>query len=194
MSHELISILAVTLSYLLGAVRSGFFSAGCFRTSTSAPWGAATSGNERAACCKKAALTLLADCFKGLLPVLATKFRSIIMMLLRLCPGLQPFSGTISRLSRLQGREGRGDKLRRGLGDSSWIGLLCLIAWLFAAVVWRYSSLSALLSLCSTPCCLPCTEIQTWACSLFIFGMIYYRHRENIKRLIAGTEPKIGQK
>jgi glycerol-3-phosphate acyltransferase PlsY len=32
------------------------------------------------------------------------------------------------------------------------------------------------------------------ALSLFLFGMIYYRHRENIKRLIAGTEPKIGQK
>ena len=30
--------------------------------------------------------------------------------------------------------------------------------------------------------------------SLVVFGMIYYRHRENIKRLIAGTETKIGQK
>ncbi|HUL01409.1 MAG TPA: glycerol-3-phosphate acyltransferase, partial [Nitrospirota bacterium] len=30
--------------------------------------------------------------------------------------------------------------------------------------------------------------------SLFIFALIYYRHRENIKRLLAGTEPKIGKR
>jgi glycerol-3-phosphate acyltransferase PlsY len=30
--------------------------------------------------------------------------------------------------------------------------------------------------------------------SLFVFGMAYYRHRDNIKRLLAGTEPRIGEK
>jgi glycerol-3-phosphate acyltransferase PlsY len=74
---------------------------------------------------------------------------------------------------------------------------VCLIVWLASAIVWRYSSLSALVSFAFYPV-LTFPALQEsrpfGLLSLFIFGMIYYRHRENIKRLLAGTEPKIGQK
>jgi glycerol-3-phosphate acyltransferase PlsY len=87
------------------------------------------------------------------------------------------------------------------LAVSPWTGLICLIAWLIAALVWRYSSLSALIAFACYPLVTFLTSLASPASSrpygslsLFIFGMIYFRHRENIKRLIAGSEPKIGKK
>jgi len=77
------------------------------------------------------------------------------------------------------------------------VGLVCLLTWLGAALVWRYSSLSALVAFAVYP-------VITFAAgesdrprmflALFLFGLIYLRHRENIMRLLAGTESKIGQK
>jgi glycerol-3-phosphate acyltransferase PlsY len=75
------------------------------------------------------------------------------------------------------------------------IGIACCATWLAVAVVLRISSLSALVAAASS---------IVWA---FVFGvpqfvilfaalvvLIFYRHSANIVRLIAGTEPKIGQK
>jgi glycerol-3-phosphate acyltransferase PlsY len=83
------------------------------------------------------------------------------------------------------------------LAVSPLIGAISLLAWIAAAYIWRYSSLSALISFALYP-------LLTYAIhagskprgllALFIAGLIYVRHRENIKRLFAGTEPKIGEK
>lgn len=75
------------------------------------------------------------------------------------------------------------------------IGVACCAIWLAVAVALRISSLSALVAAASS---------IVWA---FVFGvpqfvilfaalvvLIFYRHSANIARLIAGTEPKIGQK
>lgn len=75
------------------------------------------------------------------------------------------------------------------------IGVACCATWLAVAVALRISSLSALVAAASS---------IVWA---VVFGvpqfvilfaalvvLIFYRHSANIARLIAGTEPKIGQK
>ena len=75
------------------------------------------------------------------------------------------------------------------------IGIACCATWLAVAVVLRISSLSALVAAASS---------IVWA---VVFGvpqfvilfaalavLIFYRHSANIARLIAGTEPRIGQK
>jgi glycerol-3-phosphate acyltransferase PlsY len=84
------------------------------------------------------------------------------------------------------------------LAFSPWMGALCLLVWLLTAFIWRFSSLSALIAFACYPLMIFATNSSPQkpqaALSLFLFGMIYYRHRENIKRLIAGTEPKIGKK
>jgi glycerol-3-phosphate acyltransferase PlsY len=70
----------------------------------------------------------------------------------------------------------------------------CLI-WLATAVASRYSSLAALVAALVTPIFL------WWLGQLALaalFGLmtvlLFYMHRENIKRLLAGSEGKIGQK
>ena|SRR6056297_283324 len=75
------------------------------------------------------------------------------------------------------------------------VGLLCCLAWLVTAGILRISSLSAIVAAASS---------TFWVAffgpgAIFLLSailtlMVFWRHRENIARLRAGTEPKIGQK
>jgi glycerol-3-phosphate acyltransferase PlsY len=96
-------------------------------------------------------------------------------------------------------------KFRGGKGVATYIGVLLGLFWpaaLIFAVIWlgtaytsRYSSLSALIAAFVTP---PFLWLfgQPALASLFavLTLLLFYMHRENIKRLQAGTEGKIGQK
>ena len=96
-------------------------------------------------------------------------------------------------------------KFRGGKGVATYIGVLiglfwpaaivfCLV-WLLTAFATRYSSLSAFVASIVTP-------IFLWwfgqpalaALSVVLTLLLFYKHHENIMRLLAGTESKIGQK
>ncbi|MGB5092598.1 MAG: glycerol-3-phosphate 1-O-acyltransferase PlsY [Parvibaculum sp.] len=90
-----------------------------------------------------------------------------------------------------------------GKGVSTFIGILVgvfwpvailfIVTWLFVAYLARYSSLAALVAAGLTPICLAWLNHWDWVLpSLVLVAFIYYAHRENISRLLAGTEPKIG--
>jgi glycerol-3-phosphate acyltransferase PlsY len=71
------------------------------------------------------------------------------------------------------------------------------MAWLGAALIWKYSSLAALTAFALFPFAIFATsgdDIPRRSLSIFVSALIYVRHRENIRRLLAGTEPKIGSK
>ena len=95
-------------------------------------------------------------------------------------------------------------KFRGGKGVAVYIGVLlglfwpaavvfCLV-WLATAITSRYSSLSALVASVVTPLFLWWFGHAALA-SLFalLTLLLFYMHRENIKRLQAGTEGRIGQ-
>jgi acyl phosphate:glycerol-3-phosphate acyltransferase len=72
--------------------------------------------------------------------------------------------------------------------------LFCLI-WLAVAVLTRYSSLSALIASLVTPILLWWLgHLALAALFAVLTSLVFYAHRENIKRLLAGNEGKIGQK
>jgi acyl phosphate:glycerol-3-phosphate acyltransferase len=95
-------------------------------------------------------------------------------------------------------------KFRGGKGVAVYIGILiglfwpaaivfCLI-WLALAVVLRYSSVSALVASVITPLFLWWFGHAALAALFAVLTLLLIvMHRENIKRLIAGTEGKIGQ-
>lgn len=201
MNYELVTIFCVLAAYLIGAIPFGLLFTKLFSNIDVRTIGSGNIGatNVLRASGKKAAiLTLLADILKGFLPV-------FISHLLVNNDATAALAGVAAVLGHnfpvylgFKGGKGVATSLGVVLAVSPWIGLVCLLAWGTAAFLWRYSSLSALVAFACYPfltflTATPDSKPQE-ALSLFIFGMLYYRHRENIKRLIAGTEPKIGKK
>src|SRR5215472_7020959 len=96
-------------------------------------------------------------------------------------------------------------KFRGGKGVAVYIGILlglfwpaaivfCLI-WLAMAFSFRYSSLSALIASLATPIVLWWFGHATLALLFVVLTLLlFYKHRENIRRLQAGTEGRIGQR
>lgn len=75
------------------------------------------------------------------------------------------------------------------------VGIACCLTWLAAALITRISSFSAILSAASsTIWMLVLGNGQAFVLGMILTLLIFYRHAANIKRLRAGTEPKIGQK
>ena len=96
-------------------------------------------------------------------------------------------------------------KFKGGKGVATFFGLLFALAWpigvaagatwLATAAVFRFSSLAALLTAVMTPLWIILMGFNSlFLLSLCLTGVIYWRHRENIIRLIRGQESKIGQK
>jgi len=187
-------------SYLIGGIPFGLFigrAVGGIDVRTVGSGNIGATNVLRAAGKSAAILTLIADCVKGLLPVLIAA---------RLFPGdvIVALSGAAAILGHnfpvflgFKGGKGVATSFGVVLAVMPWTGLICLLAWIAAAALWRYSSLSALVAFALYPVITFAMHSVSQAfglLSLFVFGMIYVRHRENITRLLAGTEPKIGQK
>jgi glycerol-3-phosphate acyltransferase PlsY len=96
-------------------------------------------------------------------------------------------------------------KFKGGKGVATFFGLLFALAWpigvaagatwLATAAIFRFSSIAALLTAVMTPLWIILMGFNSlFLLSLCLTGVIYWRHRENIIRLIRGQESKIGQK
>jgi len=94
-------------------------------------------------------------------------------------------------------RGGKGVATGAGvmLAASWWLGLAVLAIWLVMVAITRMSSASAL-TVCAVAPVLALI-FGTWPlalATLALAALITWRHKANIARLLAGTEPKIGQK
>jgi glycerol-3-phosphate acyltransferase PlsY len=96
-------------------------------------------------------------------------------------------------------------KFRGGKGVAVYIGILIGLFWpaaLFFCLLWlgtafatRYSSLSALIAALVTPIALWWFDHLALASLAAVLTLLlFYMHRENIRRLQSGTESRIGQK
>ena len=94
---------------------------------------------------------------------------------------------------------------RGGKGVATFLGILLALAfpvglaacatWAVVAVLSRYSSLSALVAAALSPLwAWGLGHVQAVGLITVLAAMIFIRHHENIARLIAGTESRIGQK
>jgi glycerol-3-phosphate acyltransferase PlsY len=79
---------------------------------------------------------------------------------------------------------------------AAWpVGLLACFTWLGTALVFRISSLSALVAATAAPLfCLAFGREDAALLALFLAVLIYWRHRTNIERILRGEEPMIGAK
>jgi glycerol-3-phosphate acyltransferase PlsY len=76
------------------------------------------------------------------------------------------------------------------------IGFIAGITWLAVATMFRYSSLAALCAAAIAPLAALVAQFS-WPEVIFtlvLAALIFWRHSANIQRLVAGTEPRIGDK
>jgi acyl phosphate:glycerol-3-phosphate acyltransferase len=193
--------LSIVAAYLIGAVPFGLlftraFSGADVRTVGSGNIGA--TNVLRAAGKKAAVLTLLADALKGFAPVFVVQAIFNDSIAAALSGAAAVVGHNFPLYLKFKGGKGIATGFGVMLAVAPLIGLLCLIIWAASALVWRYSSLAGLLAFAGYPVMTfiiaDPVERSYGALSVFLFILIYYRHRENIKRLLAGTEPKIGRK
>ena len=142
-----------------------------------------------------AALTLVGDALKGFLPVLITSMVVEHPPTVALA-ALAAFLGHLYPIF-FDFRGGKGVATAFGalLGLDLTIGALALLTWLAFSLTFKRSSLAALLTFALVPAYLLFDGQTTYAVAFVIIGaLIFYTHRANIQRLLAGTEPLIGKR
>ena len=145
---------------------------------------------------KAAAITLLGDSIKGLIPVLLCHLFGRGPEVLALA-GLAAFLGHLYPVFfGFKGGKGVATALGVQFGWHWLIGLAVAGTWLFMAKVARISSLAALISMALAPLVVwliwPAAELV--AAQVVITILLFWRHRSNIRNLIQGSEGRISHK
>jgi len=142
---------------------------------------------------KAAAVTLVGDMLKGLIPVLVAKLLGADMAV-QAAVALAAFLGHLYPVFfAFKGGKGVATLLGVLLGIHWPVGLLTIATWLVIAKVFKISSLAALLSILVTPLyillLIPDTSLMI--AMLLMGALLFWRHRSNIKNLMEGTEGNI---
>lgn len=142
---------------------------------------------------KAAVITLICDISKGILPVICGTLFNVSDMVLAAI-SLATFLGHLYPLFP-NSKGGKGVATLIGiLFANSWLlGLAFISTWVLTAVIFRYSSLSALVAAVMMPVYSMVLLSSPWflASSIIIAVALFWRHRANIKKLFLGTENKL---
>lgn len=195
--------LAIALSYLVGSLSFAVIISRLMGLADPRSYGSGNpgatnvlrSGNKAAAL-----LTLAFDALKGYLPVMAALLWQerlglgpfVIAMV-----GLAAFLGHLWPVFfRFQGGKGVATAAGVLLALNPVLGAATLASWLLIAVFFRYSSLASLVAAAFAPF----FQLLIWGvkpvllCIVPMSLLLVWRHGPNIRKLLAGTESKIGHK
>ena len=133
-------------------------------------------------------LTLILDIFKAVLPVIYIKFN--YPDLIYIC-SLSVFLGHVFPIW-LKFKGGKGVATYVGIlfSINIFFGLVFCICWLLIFFLSKYSSLSSLIASFSIPIYLFIINYEQLIFFVILFVLIFYTHRENIKRLKNKEESK----
>ncbi|MEA2939487.1 MAG: acyl phosphate:glycerol-3-phosphate acyltransferase [Bradyrhizobium sp.] len=192
-----IYVLAIVIGYLLGSIPFGLLLTRFAGTQDLRSIGSGNIGATNVLRTGRkglAAATLLCDMLKGTVAVLlAGYFGGPDAAMLA---GLAAFLGHLFPVW-LNFKGGKGVAVYIGvlLGLFWPAALVFCVLWLATAATTRYSSLSGLVASFVTPIFLWWFDQPALASLLVVMTLLlFYVHRENIKRLQAGTEGRIGEK
>lgn len=193
----LLLILWGLFGYLLGSIPFGMVIARAMNLGNLREIGSGNIGATnvlRTGSKKAAALTLLLDGGKGALAVLLARLLSGEDA--AQLAGLMAFVGHCYPVW-LGFRGGKGVATFLGiLLALVWpVGIACCLTWLAAAAISRISSMAAITAAASsTIWMLFLGHGTSFFLGVVLTLLVFWRHRSNIGRIRAGTEPKIGRK
>jgi glycerol-3-phosphate acyltransferase PlsY len=142
-----------------------------------------------------AILTLAGDILKGVIAVLIARALTTDDVIIALT-GFAAFLGHLFPVFfGFRGGKGVATALGVWLALSPWVGLLLIATWVVMAVLFRYSSLSALTAAVAAPLYVAwlAPGMPYLATMIVMSAILIFRHRSNIRNLLAGTEGKIGR-
>lgn len=184
-------------AYLLGSISSAVLICRVLRLSDPRDVGSNNPGatNVLRIGGKKAAIAvLLFDMLKGTIPVWVGYYLGIDPILL----GLVAIATCLGHMYPIFFHFKGGKGVATALGAIAPIGLdltgLIMLTWIVVALLFRYSSLAALVTVLLAPFYTWLIKPQYTLPVAMLCCLIVFRHHQNIKRLFAGTEPKVGEK
>lgn len=143
-----------------------------------------------------AVITLLGDILKGTLAVAIGKYSGVEPLYEGLIGIAAILGHNFSIFLGFKGGKGVATSLGVLLMYTPHVALLTLIVWIGVVLFTKYSSLGAIVSFALLPLNIMLFDFQDktkFIISILISLFIIIRHKDNIKRLMKGTERKIGQ-
>jgi len=187
-------IALVIASYLLGSVPTGLLLGKALgvdiRASGSGNIGA--TNVYRTLGRKVGIVTLLGDCLKGLIPVLAARWLGLPDIWVA-AAGFAAFFGHVYTVFlRFKGGKGVATALGVFLGTSPAAVLIAMGVFALVIWKWRYVSLASITAAAAMPIVVAIIDQRPLitALTILIAAIVIWKHRENISRLMAGTENK----
>jgi len=143
-----------------------------------------------------AVITLLGDILKGTLAVAIGKYSGVEPLYEGLIGIAAILGHNFSIFLGFRGGKGVATSLGVLLMYTPHVALVTLIVWIGVVLFTKYSSLGAIVSFALLPLNIMLFDFQDKTkiiISILISLFIIIRHKDNIKRLMKGTERKIGQ-
>ncbi len=199
----MMTLVFVVLAYLFGSVSFAVLMSKAFGLADPRTYGSGNPGATNVLRSGKkvaAALTLLGDAAKGWLAVFVTinlaphDGEGLWMVAL---VSLAVFLGHLFPVFlKFKGGKGVATALGVLLALSGWMGLAVLLTWLLVAVVFRYSSLAALIAAAAAPVYAMLLHLrpELVLATAIMSMLLIWRHKSNIQNLMTGKESKIGGK
>ncbi len=194
--------LVVVLAYLVGSISFAVLVSRAYRLPDPRAYGSGNPGATnvlRSGRKSAAALTLFGDSAKGWVAVFATSqwVTDDTQLAMALAAVAVILGHMYPVFHRLQGGKGVATALGVLLALSPWLALGTVTTWITIAVFFRYSSLAAMVSAVFaaffTLILFNPAHPYFFAVSL-IAALLVWRHRSNIRNLLAGKERKLGAK
>jgi glycerol-3-phosphate acyltransferase PlsY len=197
------SLLFIAAAYLLGSLSFAVIVSRAMHLPDPRKFGSGNPGATnmlRTGRKTAAVLTLLGDTLKGWVAVVAARALAPQFGLddgiVLLC-ALAVFIGHLFPVFfGFKGGKGVATALGVLVGLNPWLGLACLLTWLFMARVFRISSLAALTTAALAP--VYAGLLMGWSDTamavLVIALLLVYRHKSNLIKLVNGEEGRIGSK
>ncbi|KGY08311.1 glycerol-3-phosphate 1-O-acyltransferase PlsY [Vibrio sp. MarTm2] len=192
-----LALVMIIIAYLLGSISSAVLICRMLRLPDPRKMGSNNPGATnvlRIGGKKAAAAVLLCDMLKGTIPVWSGFFLGIDPVIL----GVIAIAACLGHMYPLFFHFKGGKGVATALGAIAPIGLdftaMVIATWLAVALVFRYSSLAAIVTVLLAPLYTWMIKPQYTLPVAMLCCLIVFRHHQNIRRLLDGSEPKIGEK
>jgi glycerol-3-phosphate acyltransferase PlsY len=196
------TVILAIVAYLIGSVSFAVIVSHAFRLPDPRSYGSGNPGATnvlRSGRKSAAVLTLLGDALKGWFAVwIAARFAvaGATELVMALAGALSVIGHMYPVFHRFQGGKGVATALGVLLAINPYIGLGAISTWIIIVLFFRMSSLASIIAAVFAP-------FATWmfygfshpffASVTVVALLLVYRHHANIRKILAGTESKLGQ-